>query len=200
MSLNDAGESRLNNSSRLCPWMMWVNQDLMTRQDFPFLIFIPFVYRLAREDGGGSPSRGKIWSRMQASEAHQRRDDLVPNAGTRSSPEEGRTGPECRHQKLTRRGKNWSRMQAPEAHQRRDDLVPYAGTRGPPEEGGSGPECRRQKPPEEGRTGPECRHQKPPEEGRTGPECRHRKPPEEECSGPECRLQKLARGHYIHSR
>ena len=132
MSLNDAGESRLNNSSRLCPWMMWVNRDLMTRQDFPFLIFIPFVYRLAREDGGGSPSRGKIWSRMQASEAHQRRDDLVPNAGTRSSPEEGRNGPECRHQKPTRGGMIWSRMQAPEAHQKREDLVPNAGARSPP--------------------------------------------------------------------
>ena len=111
--------------------MMRVNQDLITRQDFPFLIFIPFVYQLAREDGGGSPSRGKIWSRMQASEAHQRRDDLVPNAGTRSSPEEGRTGPECRHQKPTRGGMIWSRMQAPEAHQKREDLVPNAGARSP---------------------------------------------------------------------
>ena len=42
--------------------------------------------------------RGKIWSRMQAPEAHQKKEDLVPNAGTRDPPEEERSGPECRLQ------------------------------------------------------------------------------------------------------
>ena len=49
-------------------------------------------------------------------------EDLVPYdyAVTRGSPEEGRSGPVCRHQRLSRRGKIWSRMPTPEVLQKRD--------------------------------------------------------------------------------
>ena len=87
---------------------------------------------------------------IPAQEAHQKRDKLVPNAGTRSSPEEGWSGPECRYQKLTGRGMIWSQMQVPEAHRMRDDLVPNAGTRGSPEEKRSGPGAPTKGSPEEG--------------------------------------------------
>ena len=66
---------------------------------------------------------GKIWSRIQTPEAHEKREDLVPNPDTRGSPEEGRSGPEYRHQRPTRRRKIWSQVQAPEE----GNLVPYAG-------------------------------------------------------------------------
>ena len=59
------------------------------------------------------------WSRQQAPEAHQKRDELDPTAGLRGPPEE----------------MNWTRQQASEAHQKRDELIPAAGPRGPPEEG-----------------------------------------------------------------
>ena len=96
----------------------------------------------------------------------QKREDLVPNAGSRGLPEDGGSGPECRLQKPTRRGRSgpdcrlyrptrrgiiWSRMKAPEAHQKRDDLVQNEGTRSPPEEGRSGPEYRHQKPTRRGK-------------------------------------------------
>ena len=85
----------------------------------------------------------------------QKRGDLVPDAGSRSPPEEG---PQKREDLVLNTG--------PRIPQKKEDLVPNAGTRSP----------------EEGRSGPECRHQKPqrgedlvpnagtrsPEEGRSG--------------------------------
>ena len=50
---------------------------------------------------------------MQTPEALQKREDLVPYAYTRGSPEEG----------------------SPEALQKREDLVPNADTRGSPDQG-----------------------------------------------------------------
>ena len=44
---------------------------------------------------------GKIWSRIQTPEAHEKREDLVPNPDIRGPPEEGKSGPVCRLYNIT---------------------------------------------------------------------------------------------------
>ena len=55
-----------------------------------------FKYMLAKVVRKGRLSRPKN---------PQKREDLVPNACSRGSPEEERSGPVCKHQRLSRRGK-----------------------------------------------------------------------------------------------
>ena len=97
--------------------------------------------RLYPDSGCQGYTRKRIWSRLTAPEAHQKRDDLIPPVGTRGWPEEGWSGSACWNQKLTRRGMILSRLLEPEANQKRDDLVLPVGTIGWPEEGWSGPNC-----------------------------------------------------------
>ena len=58
-----------------------------------------------------------IWSRMQAPEAHQKREDLVPNAGARR--------PQKREELVPNAGTR--------SPQKRNVLVPNAGSRSSPE-------------------------------------------------------------------
>ena len=52
--------------------------------------------------------RERVWAQLQPPEAHQKRDDQVSTLGSRVTPEEWWSDPDCRHQRYSRRGIVWS--------------------------------------------------------------------------------------------
>ena len=72
-------------------------------------------------------AQGNIFRR--APDTHQKRDGLVPTAGTRYTPEEGWTSPDIRPQIYSRRGMDCPRHQAPDSLQKRDGLSLTSGPR-----------------------------------------------------------------------